>query len=307
MSLFILVLVNGVPFSNLNNGASFFLGFNLNHVVKAFTGQIGPSFWNTSTTVGVAFFASFGHFRVICTVVEPLRSVLILMSFVRRVKSGSKVASCLESNSPSRKAPANASVATAHTSLLSLLLRCELTIVFLKTSMVLMVMGSLLWFLSLRFLIPSRFEIPLRMSFVRLLRKIGRSMLLTICNCLTPDRYVFTVAALTFLIRTNQSMKISVFFWSNGNVKSVLVSDWHLSTIAFAVLYALQVLFATPRLPNEARDCAVSAGRFNSDNNSAVQPTVLPYLTLPLTGVGQKVCRAPARYSYVSFLPESYT
>jgi hypothetical protein len=34
---------------------------------------------------------------------------------------------------------------------------------------------------------------------------------------------------------------------------------------------------------------------------------VLPYLTLPLTGVGQKVCRAPARYSYVSFLPESYT
>jgi hypothetical protein len=43
MSLLILALVNGVPFSNLNKGASFFLGFSLNHVVKAFTGQIGPS------------------------------------------------------------------------------------------------------------------------------------------------------------------------------------------------------------------------------------------------------------------------
>jgi hypothetical protein len=62
--------------------------------------------------------------------------------------------------------------------------------------------------------------------------------------------------------------------------------------MAFAVLYALQVLLATPRLPNEASDCAVSAGRFKSDNNSAVQPPELPYLTLPLTGVGQNVCRA---------------
>jgi len=299
MSLFILALVNGVPFSNLNKGASFFLGFSLNHVVKAFTGQIGPSFWNTSTTVGVAFFVSFGHFKEICTVVEPWRLVLIFMSFVKRVKSGSKVASCLESNSPRRNAPANASVATAHTSLLSLLCRCELTIVFLKTSMVLTVMGSLLGFFSLRFLIPSRFEIPLRMSLVRLLRKIGRSMLFTMCSCLIPDRYVFTVAALTFLIRTNQSMKIRVFFWSNGRAKSVFISAWHLSTMALAVLYALQVLFATPKLPNEASDCAVSSCKFKSDNSSAVHPPTFPYLTLPRTGVGQN---GPARYKYVNFL-----
>ncbi len=79
-------------------------------------------------------------------------------------------------------------------------------------------------------------------------------MLFTMCNCLIPDRYVFTVAALTFLIRTNQSMKIRVFFWSNGRAKSAFISDWHLSTMDFAVLYALQVLFATPKLPNEARD-----------------------------------------------------
>jgi hypothetical protein len=75
--------------------------------------------------------------------------------------------------------------------------------------------------------------------------------------------------------------------------------------MAFAVLYALQVLFATPKLPNEARDCAVSAGKFKSDNSSAVHPPALPYLTLPLTGVGQNACRAPARYKYMSFLLRS--
>ncbi len=166
----------------------------------------------------------------------PCLSVLVETFLANNVKSGSKVASCLDSNSPILNPPANARVATAQIRRLSCPLRCELDIAFLNISIVLMVIGSLPAGFSLRFSIPSLLLIPSSTSFTNPVRMIGASKLLTMCSCLIPARYELTVAPLNFLILTSQCTKMSVFLSLNGSDKSDLVSVSHLASIALAVL-----------------------------------------------------------------------
>ena len=155
------------------------------------------------------------------------------------------------------------------------------------------VIGNLPLFDPVRFCIPSRFSIPLRTSFTRLLRIFGGSNPFTMCNCRTPARYEFTVLAFSLRILTSQSIKIRVFFWLKGMDKSALVSDSHFWIIVCAVLYVLHVLREMPMFPSSARAAAVSCGRSRSPSRSAAHPPFDPYFVLPLTGVGLKPLDRP--------------
>jgi hypothetical protein len=95
------------------------------------------------------------------------------------------------------------------------------------------------------------------------------------------------VLPLSFLILTNQSIKISVFLWSKGIERSTLDSISHFCIIVLAVLYVLHVLFEIPIFPSSDSADATSLGRFKSLKSSAVHPPFFPYFVLPLTGVGQ--------------------
>jgi hypothetical protein len=293
MMLFNLAPVRFAPFSHLNMGLSMSLGFNFCHVKNAFTGQSGPSFWYKSTTVGVADFDSLGHFRQIWITVFPPSSRLQDTSFVSSVKSGSNVDSNFDKISPILKPPAKATVDTAHSSLLSFFPKSEFAIVFLKTSIMFTVIGNLPFFGPALFWIPSRFSIPLRTSFTRLLRIFGGSSPFTTCNCRTPARYEFTVLAFSLRILTSQSIKMRVFFWLKGIERSALVSDSHFWIIVRAVLYVLHVLREMPMFPSSARAAAASRGRSRSLSRSAAHPPFDPYFALPLTGVGLKPLGRP--------------
>ena len=145
-----------------------------------------------------------------------------------------------------------------------------------------------LWSL-LRFPVASRFDCPLSTKFTCPDLRAGSSSPLIICNCLIPERYVFTVPAVTFLTRRSQSTKISTLLFVSGKSKGISKSLLHLSSIFSAVRYELHVFFVIAKLPIFANDFRVISGRDMVSNNDFVQPPVAPYLVLPRTALGPVV------------------
>ncbi len=66
------------------------------------------------------------------------------------------------------------------------------------------------------------------------------------------------------------------------------VSFQHKSNIVCAVLYELQVLLVTPRLPHLANDSVISLGSSKTCRNLVVQPPAVPYFVEPGIAFGLK-------------------
>jgi hypothetical protein len=91
-----------------------------------------------------------------------------------------------------------------------------------------------------------------------------------------PDKYVLIVAALSFLTLASQSINARVLALVKGRSIQTPVSFQHKSNIVCAVLYELQVLLVTPRLPQIANDSVISLGSSKAHRNVVVQPPAVP-------------------------------
>jgi hypothetical protein len=187
-----------------------------------------------------------------------------------------------------RKAPAKAKVETDQIRSLSCAGSWLSLMSLLKSSMVLIVMGSLPVQRACRDLMPSVLAMPFKTSLTRSVLSSGACKPLVMCNCLIPAKYELMVVCLRLRAVANQSMNVNVLEESIGSCMLTPVSFWHFNSIVSAVLYVLQVFFATPMLPHFAIDLLIFAGRFKPAKVISVQPPEDPYFVLPGNGNGVK-------------------